>query len=557
LTAVLATLGGAYRLEGVARMHERPVRDLVDALRALGSDVRYLARDGYPPLAIGAAGGVAGATVNIRGDVSSQFLSALLLALPLARRSATSATTVKVLGPLISRPYVDITTNLMRRFGVTVAMPDNATFVVPAGARYATPGTLTVESDASSASYFQPRARMGGEAVRVSWCRSRLGQGDVASAPDVLAQRGCRRALRPRLDRSQYQRELSRWHHRLCRDSRRRLTLADDALFADAPTTLTNIGGWRVKETDRIVAMATELAKLGVGDQWRRLVAGGASHRGETAQVGGHRHLRRSPDGDVLFPGDAQGRAGDDQRSGLCPEDLSRLLRRVCPHRPMTADGSTVIAVDGPAASGKGTVAAGVARALGFHYLDSGSLYRLVALRALQTGTPLDDGASLARLAAGLDATFDDGTIVLAGQDATDAIRTEAVSAAASRVVVHPAVRAALFRRQRGFRRPPGLVADGRDMGNVVFPDALVKVFVTASAEERARRRYKQLIAKGISVTMESLLHDIRERDARDAGRAAAPLKPAPDAVILDTTELTIEAAIDRVLGLYRAAAER
>jgi cytidylate kinase len=216
---------------------------------------------------------------------------------------------------------------------------------------------------------------------------------------------------------------------------------------------------------------------------------------------------------------------------------------------------ATVIAVDGPAASGKGTVAAAVARTLGFHYLDSGSLYRLVALRALQTETALTDQGALAALAAGLEASFSANGIVLAGTDVTEAIRTEAVSTAASRVAVHPAVRAALFERQRAFRRPPGLVADGRDMGTVVFPDARLKVFVTATPEERARRRYKQLIAKGISVTMESLLGEILERDARDAERAAAPLKAAPDAVILDTTSLTIEVAIDRVLGLYRDVA--
>ena len=220
----------------------------------------------------------------------------------------------------------------------------------------------------------------------------------------------------------------------------------------------------------------------------------------------------------------------------------------------MTSDLPPVIAVDGPAASGKGTVAAGVARTLGFHYLDSGSLYRLVALVAVRAGTKLTDAAALADQAGSLDVSFQDGSIVLAGQDVTDAIRQEDVSAAASQVAVHPGVRTALFERQRAFRRPPGLVADGRDMGTVVFPDARVKVFVTASPEERARRRYKQLIAKGISVTMESLLRDIRERDARDAGRAAAPLKPAADAVILDTTDLTIEAAIGRVLGLYRDA---
>jgi cytidylate kinase len=223
----------------------------------------------------------------------------------------------------------------------------------------------------------------------------------------------------------------------------------------------------------------------------------------------------------------------------------------------MTAGPPPVITVDGPAASGKGTVAAGVAHALEFHYLDSGSLYRLVALKALDTGTPQADALALAGLAAGLDVLFPAGTIQLEGRDVTEAIRGEAVSAAASRVAVHPAVRTALFARQRAFCRPPGLVADGRDMGTVVFPEALVKVFVTASTEERARRRYKQLIAKGISITMDGLLRDIRERDARDAGRAAAPLIPAKDAVILDTTDLTIEAAIGRVLGLYRVAAAK
>jgi cytidylate kinase len=223
----------------------------------------------------------------------------------------------------------------------------------------------------------------------------------------------------------------------------------------------------------------------------------------------------------------------------------------------MAANLPPVVTVDGPAASGKGTVAAGVALALAFHYLDSGSLYRLVALQALATGTPVTDAAALADLAAGLQVSFPDGTIRLEGRDVTEAVRSEAVSAAASQVAVHPAVRAALFGRQQSFRLPPGLVADGRDMGTVVFPDALVKVFVTASPEERARRRYKQLIAKGISITMDGLLRDIRERDARDAGRAAAPLMPASDAVILDTTDLTIEAAIGRVLGLYRDAAAK
>ncbi|MEO5700717.1 MAG: (d)CMP kinase [Casimicrobiaceae bacterium] len=214
-----------------------------------------------------------------------------------------------------------------------------------------------------------------------------------------------------------------------------------------------------------------------------------------------------------------------------------------------------VIAIDGPAASGKGTVAARVAAALGFHLLDSGALYRLVALKALETATPVDDEARVAALASALDVRFDATGIFLEGHEATDAIRAEPVSKAASAVAVHPEVRRALFDLQRAFCVAPGLVADGRDMGTVVFPEAVLKVFVTASPEERAKRRYKQLIEKGNPVTLEGLLRDILERDTRDAGRAAAPLKPAADAVILDTTGIGVGNAVDFVLAKFRTRA--
>ena len=212
-----------------------------------------------------------------------------------------------------------------------------------------------------------------------------------------------------------------------------------------------------------------------------------------------------------------------------------------------------VIAVDGPAASGKGTIAQGVARALGFHYLDSGSLYRLVALKALQAGIPLEDGPRLAQAAAGMTTAFVGERIELDRVDVTTAIRSPAISAAASQVAVFPEVRRALLARQRAFRRPPGLVADGRDMGTVVFPDALPKVYVTASAEERVRRRYKQLIEKGNPVTLAGLLREIRERDARDSTRAAAPLRTAADAIVLDTTDMSIDASIAFVVEQFRA----
>ena len=222
----------------------------------------------------------------------------------------------------------------------------------------------------------------------------------------------------------------------------------------------------------------------------------------------------------------------------------------------MTGRRVPVIAIDGPAASGKGTVAARVAEALGFHLLDSGALYRVVALAALRRGVSPDDAEALGRLAAGLDVRFEPGRVRLDGEDVTLAIRGEDVSAAASRVAVHPPVRAALVERQRAFRRPPGLVADGRDMGTVLFPDAATKVFVTATAEARAERRYKQLIEKGLSANIEGLLHDIRMRDARDGERAAAPLKPAADAAILDTTDLTIDAAVAFVLERFSHSAD-
>ena len=211
-----------------------------------------------------------------------------------------------------------------------------------------------------------------------------------------------------------------------------------------------------------------------------------------------------------------------------------------------------VIAIDGPSASGKGTVAQAVARALGFHYLDSGALYRLVALAAVNRGIDLADDAAVGLVAAGLEAQFTGSDVLLGGERATEAIRTEACSAAASRVAAVPGVRAALLDRQRSFRKPPGLVADGRDMGSVVFPDATLKVFLTASLETRAERRHKQLKDKGIAANIHTLLRDLAERDARDAARTLAPLEPAADARILDTTGLTVDEAAAAVLASYR-----
>lgn len=220
--------------------------------------------------------------------------------------------------------------------------------------------------------------------------------------------------------------------------------------------------------------------------------------------------------------------------------------------------GAPVIAIDGPTASGKGTIAQRVADALGFHYLDSGALYRLVAFQVLQRRVDPDDADAVERLAATMNPQFAGGRILVGGIDVTDAIRREDVSAVASRIAVHPGVRKCLLQLQRARRQAPGLVADGRDMGTVVFPDACLKVYLTATVAARSERRYKQLIEKGFPANMLDLSQELHARDLRDSERAAAPLRPAEDAYQLDSSELSIDEVVNQVLRWYsEKAAER
>jgi 3-phosphoshikimate 1-carboxyvinyltransferase len=549
LTAVLALSDGHYRLSGVPRMHERPIGDLVDALRALGADIRYAGRDGFPPLQIAPGVISAGAVTRVRGDVSSQFLTALLMALPLRAQESV----IEVVGALISKPYVEITLDLMQRFGVRVQREGWSRFTIPAGQRYMSPGALFVEGDASSASYFLAAGAIGGGPVRVEGVGRASIQGDVRFA-EALAALGARiqagdnwiEACAPAQGR------LRAFDLDLNHIPDAAMTLAVVALFTDGTCRLRNVASWRVKETDRLAAMATELRKVGAE------VEEGADYLAVTP-----------PRASCLVPGAAID-TYDDHRMAMCfalvalggvPVRINdpKCVAKTFPdfferYRSITAPAAPVIAVDGPSASGKGTVARQVAQRLGFAFLDSGALYRLVALAALREGINPGDEPPVARIARDLDCSFQGDAILLAGQPVTEAIRGEDVSAASSRVAALPGVRAALLGRQRGFRRSPGLVADGRDMGSVVFPDAVLKVFLTASPEERARRRHKQLIEKGIDATLPDLLQDINQRDARDAGRGAAPLKRCEDARLLDTTGLSVEQAVQQVLQWYAEA---
>jgi 3-phosphoshikimate 1-carboxyvinyltransferase len=545
LTAALALSGGRYTVTGSARMHERPVADLVDALRALGADIAYLGNPGYPPLEIRPATIRPRDAVQVSGAVSSQFLSGLLMALPLTGAPCR----VEVPGELISKPFVEITLNLMARFGVSVHRHAWEAFDVPA-ARYRSPGTVYVEGDASSASYFLAAGAIGGGPVRVQGVGRDSIQGDVRFA-DALASLGARVTL------------ADNWIE-ACAPSDGRLrsfdldlnpipdaamTLAVLALFCEGTCTLRNIGSWRVKETDRLAAMANELRKLGAqveeGTDYLRVDSPDPSRLTRHAVISTYDDHRMAMCFSLVAFGGAAVRIEDPGCVAKTFPEYFERLREIAHSAP-------VIAIDGPSASGKGSVAGAVASALGFHSLDSGALYRLVALAALERGVRFDDEPMLARTAAALEFGFDAGRVRLGSVDVTDAIRSEAVSAAASQVAALPAVRNALLARQRDFRRSPGLVADGRDMGSIVFPDAVLKVFLTASPEERARRRYNQLMDKGMSATLADLLQDIRKRDAQDATRSVAPLVRLPDAHLLDTSHLTVEQAAERILAWYR-----
>lgn len=544
LTAALALSQGTYTLAGVPRMHERPIGDLVDGLRQIGADVSYLGNEGYPPLQVRPATVCLQTPIQVRGDVSSQFLTALLMALPLSGQAAV----IEMSTELISKPYIEITLKLMARFGVVVEREGWRRFTIAGGQRYRSPGVIHVEGDASSASYFLAAGAIGGGPVRVEGVGRDSIQGDVAFA-DALGQMGARIEMGPNWieTRAPADGRLKAFDLDLNHIPDAAMTLAVAALFADGPCTLRNIASWRVKETDRIAAMATELRKVGA-----------------VVEEGGD-YLVVSRPAAVPLIGHASIATYDDHRMAMCLSlaalgDVAiRIQEPGCVAKtfPDYFDAyaqvtAPVVAIDGPSASGKGTVASRVALALGFHMLDSGALYRLTALAARRAGVAWDDEAGVAAIAASLPATFDGDTICLSGDDVTEAIRSEEMGVGASKVAALPAVRDALLERQRAYRRWPGLVADGRDMGSVVFPTAACKVFLTASAEARAERRYKQLIGKGLPANITALLQDLRERDARDAARSVAPLQKCADAELLDTTELSIEQAVAAVTGWAR-----
>jgi 3-phosphoshikimate 1-carboxyvinyltransferase len=565
LTAALAVLGGDFTLKGVQRMHERPIGDLVDALRLLGCQIDYLGNDGFPPLHIGQPSLKVDAPIQVRGDVSSQFLTALLMALPLAAK--TQDIVIEVVGELISKPYIDITLNLLARYGIAVKRDGWQRFTIAQGCSYQSPGTIHVEADASSASYFIALGSIAeGDGIRIQGVGADSIQGDIRFM-DAAAQMGAKITSGPNwleIKRGTWPLKGITLDCNHIPDAA--MTLAVMALYADGPTTLRNIASWRVKETDRIVAMATECRKLGAtveeGPDW---ITVHPLPNGKNANAATQGQWKA-----------ASIHTYDDHRVAMCfslaafnadqvpvriedPKCVAKTFpdyfEALFSVSHATMQDIPVICIDGPTASGKGTLASHLAQALGYHYLDSGALYRVTAYAALKAGLLLEanDEARIADLARTLPVRFEGDSVWLGLEDVSDAIRTEQAGMNASKVSVLPAVRTALVALQHSFQRLPGLLADGRDMGTVIFPEAPLKVFLTASAAQRAERRHKQLISKGISTTLDSLRADLEARDARDSSRSVAPLKAAQDAYQLDNSSLSIEASVDQVLAWWQA----
>lgn len=449
----------------------------------------------------------------------------------------------------------------MSLFGIIVEREGWNTFTIPANCPYISPGDVHVEADASSASYFVALgsiASQNDQVIRIEGVGNKSIQGDILFLA-AAEKMGANITSGPNwleIKRGSWPLKAIELDCNHIPDAA--MTLAVMALYAKGTTTLSNIASWRVKETDRLSAMTNELRKLGA------------------TVTEGSDFIQITPPLTLNHWRSASIKTYDDHRMGMCfslaafnpAKRLVRIQNPACVAKTfpdyyeaffsLATTSSTnipVICIDGPTASGKGTLASTLAKQLGYHFLDSGALYRLTAHAALQAGFSLDIGHEdlIAHLAMNLDIQFKDDRVWLSQTDVSDEIRTELAGMNASKVSVLPQVRKALVSLQHSFQRLPGLVADGRDMGTVIFPDAALKVYLTANAAQRAQRRYKQLISMRISTTIEVLRADLEARDAKDSSRSLSPLKPAQDAKLLDNSNLTVEESLNCVMRWWQS----
>lgn len=551
---LLAGQAFSSELHGDASLMRRPMRRVTEPLRAMGAEIQTTG-DGTAPLHISPVGGLAGIEY-VMPVASAQVKSALLLA------GLYATGTTRIFEPAVTR---DHTERMLTALGCPVE--NNNGWVEISGPATLKAAALKIPADISSAAFFLVGASIasGSELVLkdVGLNPSRIGVieilqrmgADIQIEPNPMSDGEPTAQLTVRsapLRGIEIPLELVP----LAIDEFPAIFIA--AACAQGETVLRGAEELRVKESDRIAVMADGLSALGIDvephpDGIR--ITGGAFSGGQVNAQGDHRiamsfamaglvasgpiYIDGCSEVDTSFPGFVE-------------------LARAAGLRITDNDAFPIVTIDGPGGAGKGTVAKAIAAALGWHFLDSGAIYRLLAHRVQTTGVTLDQTEVLVELATQMDIEFPTqgqfaGCAFLAGEDVTDAIRHESCGQLASELAAQPAVRAALLKRQQDFARPPGLVADGRDMGTVVFVDATVKFFLTASVEERARRRHKQLMQKGISANLADLLEEMKLRDARDRERTVAPLVPAENAITVDSTDLSVDAVIAKVLDMVRS----
>ncbi len=579
LTAILALSDGNYILRGVERMHQRPILDLLQPLQNLGANIQELQNKGFPPLKISPfAFNAKCVEISVNANISSQYLSALLMAIPSIKANAKIRLNIN--GTLISSPYVAMTLNLLAKFNIAINTnffheKQNIFFEIPTNQQFIyQQNEFFVESDASSASYFLAMGAITNNphGVKVIGVGKNSIQGDIKFA-DVLQQMGAAITFGEnfiQVQPPQKSQKLKPLNVDCLEFPDAAMTLAVLAMFCDYENpqnqkyfALKNIDSWRVKETDRILAMQQELAKFDFTAEWNE-----KSHEMKIYKKN-HQNSANSLKATKID-------TYDDHRMAMCfslaafatplrinnPNCVAKTYPNYFVDFQKIATFAPIIAIDGPSASGKGSVASAVAERLGFAYLDSGALYRITAFAANQQNIDLipENATKIAELITNLSAenkikfSTRNNEIFLENQNISKIIRSEQIGKMASKIATFPEVRNALLFVFRNFRKNPGLVADGRDMGSVVFDDADVKIILTASAEVRAKRRFLQLQQQGFSVTdadYQTIYKDLCQRDKSDKERKIAPLKSTENSIEINSDNLSLEQVINKVVEIY------
>ncbi len=533
----LAALSGQeVTIDGDEQIKNRPHEELCKALQSLGAQIEYLQAPNSFPLVVNGKD-LQGGHISLNGGVSSQFISALLLAAP----CFPDQLELNIDGDLVSRPYIDMTISVMQAFGAQVQRVNDRRYVIsPTGYRNS---RYEIEPDASAASYFFAAAAISGGSITVEGLGSQSIQGDTGFV-DIVEKMGAKvlrsgNALSVTGTGSLVGIDVS-----MKEISDTVPTLAAIAPLASGPTVISDVAFIAQKESDRVTALITELRKIGV--------------RAEKTETGM-----------VIYPGEVQKgtiHTYDDHRIAMAFSILGLVVPEITLDSPqcvaktfpsffdvldqvrVAGDAKlSILAIDGPAGSGKSTLAKQVAKQLGLEYLDTGAMYRSVAALALAQSASLDDEAEIAEIAEQINIRFDDGRVYVDDDDLTEAIRSPEVNAAVSQVAANPGVRSIMRRQQRSWARVRGGgVLEGRDIGSVVFPEARLKVYVTATPEERARRRS---LESGRSV--EDIMEEILQRDTKDSTRGDSPLVADQEAVVIDTTGKTIQETSDYIEGLF------